>query len=43
MNSKYADSLITLKNSKREEIPAYPHEAVVMALEEIGHNYNEIK
>lgn len=43
MNSKYADSLVTLKNSKRGEIPAYPHEAVAMAVEEIGHTYNEVK
>jgi hypothetical protein len=31
MNSKYADSLVTLKNSKLDEIPPFPQEAIEMA------------
>lgn len=33
MNSKYADSLVTFKNSKPDEIPAFPQEAIEMAYE----------
>lgn len=43
MNPKYADSLITIKNTKNNQVPKHPSSTVGVALEEVNACYNEMR